>query len=288
MDAGKRVRGLKTVPVFDLEDLRIGEFGHSMPPVDAADVMRQLREVEQVSRDWSAYVGEVGGETIEEETMATTIRARSNPYRRLEDREGEMFEQFGALTPAPRRCGEQGPGLLASDLERMVRAHYHDGFAAAEAIGEKAVEEMRGRLAEVFDEGYTAGRVERAHGLAGDFRSPLFASSRGPEPVCPRCETNRQDYCDADEGLDTPDCPECLTAMPPSWRTADGRVFENHKYEAAAAHAVRPGAYMRTDTGRREPPVTVGRYGAVHSWTLRPLPWWHWRSLWRRLRRGRR
>lgn len=32
------------------------------------------------------------------------------------------------------------------------------------------------------------------------------------------------------------------------------------------------------------PAFTVGRYGGTHSWTLERLPWWHWRSLRRRVK----
>lgn len=101
-----------------------------------------------------------------------------------------------------------------------------------------------------------------------------------PEPVCPVCGTNRQDYCDSDEGLDTPDCPGCLTASPPSWRVPDGRVFENYEYEDAVD-------VMEGDVpGVSEPAVTVDRYGGTYAMTWRALPWWHWRSLLRQLRGG--
>lgn len=33
-----------------------------------------------------------------------------------------------------------------------------------------------------------------------------------------------------------------------------------------------------------QPAFTVEKFGGVHSWTRVPLPWWHWRSLLRRLR----
>lgn len=109
----------------------------------------------------------------------TTIRAPQNPYRDPV-REGMVQADFSgvfreAYRELPRRFdGDRGPGLTASDLDRLVRQHFFDGFSKAEREGEAKVEEMRSHLGDAFDEGYTAGIVQRAQGLAGDVRSRLI------------------------------------------------------------------------------------------------------------------
>lgn len=104
----------------------------------------------------------------------TTLAAPDNPYRRGF---AERYEELtgmgwapGVPQPAPRRHdGNMGPGLVAADLDRLCRQHYLDGYAAAEREAEKRVEQAGRDLAQAFDEGYTAGRVLRATGLARDF-----------------------------------------------------------------------------------------------------------------------
>lgn len=105
----------------------------------------------------------------------TTIRAPRNPYRQQRlDGYAELAGMPNA-GPFPRRHdGDQGPGMTAADLDRMVRQHFLDGRAAAEREAQKDIDELRGQLADAFDEGYTAGRVERAQGLARDVHARIF------------------------------------------------------------------------------------------------------------------
>lgn len=133
------------------------------------------RRHDETSRPWRAYTRRSEDRMQDQ----TTLAAPDNPYRRGF---AERYEELtgmgwapGVPQPAPRRhAGSMGPGLVASDLDRMCRQHYLDGYAAAEREGEDKVEEARGQLAQAYDEGYTAGRVERAVGLANDFSLRLI------------------------------------------------------------------------------------------------------------------
>jgi hypothetical protein len=106
----------------------------------------------------------------------TVLMAPANPYRNT----GGMAGEYASLGLAPggpfprRHDTEAGPGLTGSDLHLILTQHHRDGYAQAEREFEARLDAMRGELAEAFDRGYTAGKVERAQGLAGDFRARLF------------------------------------------------------------------------------------------------------------------
>lgn len=117
----------------------------------------------------------------EEEQMGsseTIIEAPGNPYRqdaRLAWGDGELLHGTPGMMLAPARYdSERGPGLTAADIDAITRAHHHAGYAKAEREYEAKLEAMRAELAQAYDEGYTAGRVERAQGLARDVFARLF------------------------------------------------------------------------------------------------------------------
>lgn len=93
--------------------------------------------------------------------MGEQVRPR-NPYRHDEladglDVMGAVMDTRGGPNGVPRHHGgRSGPGLLASDIDRLARQHYMDGHAAAERKYEQQLDEMRGRLADAFDEGAAA------------------------------------------------------------------------------------------------------------------------------------
>lgn len=126
---------------------------------------------------WHAW-----GTRHEEDTMgeSNTIRvtAPMNPYRAREALRGadELMGGYGTTmsAPPPRSDTERGPGLTADDLNRIAVDHHRRGYAMAEREGDAKVEAMLAKQGDVFDEGYAAGRVQRAQGLAGDFRSRLL------------------------------------------------------------------------------------------------------------------
>lgn len=113
------------------------------------------------------------------EIVMTKVQAPANPYRNgAADSAGRFMEMNDELSGIrPRRTDDPrfgGPGLNAQDLDRMVRQHFRDGHAVAEREGEAKLAELRATLPDVFDEGYVAGRLERARGVAGDFRAFLI------------------------------------------------------------------------------------------------------------------
>lgn len=115
---------------------------------------------------------------IEGGTMAgIEMRAPVNPYRTPMPKDELLAAEmgFGPYTPAPRRHDRDGgPGLLGSDLNWIAQQHYRDGYAAAEREGEQRIATMQGNLADAYDEGYVAGRIERAQGLAQDYHVRLM------------------------------------------------------------------------------------------------------------------
>lgn len=87
----------------------------------------------------------------------------ANPYRQDKGAmvDGGLFGPYDFAGPqvghlARRHDGEDGPGLLASDIDRLVQQHYRDGYAAAERVAEVKLEAMRAQLADAFDEGAAA------------------------------------------------------------------------------------------------------------------------------------
>lgn len=111
------------------------------------------------------------------ESNTIRVQAPRNPYRAREELRGsdEMLRGYGTtMTVPPRSDTEHGPGLTGLDIDRIAREHHRRGYAMAEREGDAKLDAAVARQAEVFDEGYAAGRVERAQGLAGDFRSRLL------------------------------------------------------------------------------------------------------------------
>lgn len=112
---------------------------------------------------------------IEEGTMAgIEMRAPRNPYR-TDLREADLGREFGAMAMAGAPPPYSGPGLLGADLDRIARAHHQQGYREGEADQRKHTDEAREQFPLIFDEGYVAGRIERASGLAGDFASRNLA-----------------------------------------------------------------------------------------------------------------
>lgn len=106
----------------------------------------------------------------------STLRAQApeNPHRRL-DGEYAVAMNFAGGPPPPRRSDtDEGPGLTAGDLDRMCRQHFRDGHAAAERAARLREDERRGLLADAYDDGYVAGRLQRASGLALDVHTRLL------------------------------------------------------------------------------------------------------------------
>lgn len=81
-----------------------------------------------------------------------------NPYdRRGADVAMSSLNGFAPPRRIPRAHDtEMGPGLTATDLDQVCRAHFQDGYAAAERKAEREHERLRERLAEVFAEGAEA------------------------------------------------------------------------------------------------------------------------------------
>lgn len=106
----------------------------------------------------------------------TTLAAPRNPYR--QDGRLDGYADLGMpmmAGRAPRRHdGESGPGLTAGDIGAIARQHFRDGFAAAEREAEEKIEALRADLATAYDEGYTAGRIERVQGLARELHSRIL------------------------------------------------------------------------------------------------------------------
>jgi hypothetical protein len=122
---------------------------------------------------WAAGHYERGG------TMGRRLntQAPANPYRQPDTQTEELFAGagMGYVGPGPRRHDtEDGPGITAGDLDRIARDHHRDGYAKAERKYEAQLDELRARLADAYDEGYFAGRIERAQGLARDVFTRLF------------------------------------------------------------------------------------------------------------------
>lgn len=166
--------GFQMLPPRPLTEEQRAELFAPRAQIKAAlDYVR--RRHDETSRAWRDYTRRSEDRMQDQ----TTLAAPDNPYRRGP---AERYEELtgmgwapGVPQPAPRRHdGNMGPGLVAADLDRLCRQHYLDGYAAAEREGEAKVEEARGQLAQAFDEGYTAGRVERATGLARDFSLRLI------------------------------------------------------------------------------------------------------------------
>jgi hypothetical protein len=106
----------------------------------------------------------------EESGMDTTIRAPRNPYRQAATPSPDGF----ALAGAYRDERPQGPGLLAADVDRIAREHYRSGWAERDRAAREELRDAEAESARIYDEGYTAGRVERAQGLARDVHARLF------------------------------------------------------------------------------------------------------------------
>lgn len=119
-----------------------------------------------------------------EATMGSStvkMRAPDNPYR-VEWAGTDLSREF----PHP-----EGPGLLVADLERIARHHFVLGRSEAEAESSRLLSEMREQLAGAYDDGFAAGRIERARGLARDFRTKLLSVHFGlrqieETPTAPR------------------------------------------------------------------------------------------------------
>lgn len=145
----------------------------------AADLQRRLQRREW--ERWRRYLASPVIERWEDGEMSdVTVQAPANPYRRVmgmdEDttlwRAGSPMMSYPA--PPMRADTERGPGLTAHDIDVIARTHHHAGYAMAEREAEAKIEEMQARLADAYDAGYTAGRVERARGLANDIRGRLM------------------------------------------------------------------------------------------------------------------
>lgn len=104
----------------------------------------------------------------EEEVMAgIELRAPVNPYRAVEgdDSLGRLAGMEAVREPLPY----SGPGLLGADIDRIARAHHQKGYREGEADQMKHTQAARSQTADAFDEGFVAGRMHRATGLARDF-----------------------------------------------------------------------------------------------------------------------
>lgn len=109
--------------------------------------------------------------------MTIEMRAPDNPYRRMEVPADEAFG-LGSMVvdhPEMRIAGGTGPGLLGADIDRIARHHHAMGRREAEMEADRRVMEMRGHLAQVYDEGFAAARVEQARGLARHVRAAIMA-----------------------------------------------------------------------------------------------------------------
>lgn len=112
----------------------------------------------------------------EVEDMGTKMAAPSNPYRPVDEGRTMGWASIagdGGRMP-PRYDTDRGPGLTGTDLHALAQSHHLAGYAKAEREFESKLEDMRGQLAGAFDEGYTAGRVSRAQGLARDVHMRLM------------------------------------------------------------------------------------------------------------------
>jgi hypothetical protein len=186
---------------------------------------------------WAPFFARHG--SIEEDTMGITTHAPQNPYRR--ELSAETGELFGSeLRQSPRRHDtEHGPGLSGSDLDRIARQHHFDGYAKAEREYEAKLDEMRAQLAQVFDEGYMAGRVERAQGLAQDVFSRLFEpelkiiEAQGRIAKTPKADAREA----ADEAL------EEIRAALVEVREFAAAMFTPHDPDAAAKAAAHVAAH---------------------------------------------
>lgn len=110
----------------------------------------------------------------EEQDMEMKAMAPSNPYRGGESLGGFTDLSSGLPGRYPRRSDrEDGPGLTAGDIDAIARQHFRDGYAAGERGMEPRVEALEAARAGVYDEGYAAGRIERAKALANALRGAL-------------------------------------------------------------------------------------------------------------------
>lgn len=100
--------------------------------------------------------------------------APTNPYRRGEAMEVGVMGTEMFLGESSQWAAGSGPGLLGADIDRIARQHHTMGRREAEEEAAVREQKMRAQLADAYDEGYVAGRVNRAQGLAGDFRSRLL------------------------------------------------------------------------------------------------------------------
>lgn len=122
----------------------------------------------------------MGGQQIE-------MQAPDNPYRRY-DRAAMDGEALMSVGIEDVRVGS-GPGLLGADIDRIARHHHALGRREAEREADERVAEMQRRLATAFDQGFAAGRVTLARGLARRIRAaimggpwfPLLALRDGPK-----------------------------------------------------------------------------------------------------------
>lgn len=130
----ERLRGVSDEPTF------CSVCAEDLTPMPMARMPAMVRCVEKVNRE--------GDENMQ--------RAR-NPYRAMDADDGMMMSEFAGISRAPRRHdGDEGPGLLASDIDRMVRQHYFDGWAACERAYEPKLEAAQRARADAFDEGTKA------------------------------------------------------------------------------------------------------------------------------------
>jgi hypothetical protein len=122
----------------------------------------------------------MGGQQIE-------MQAPDNPYRRYD---GSAMDGAALMSVGIEdvRVGS-GPGLLGADIDRIARQHHALGRREAEEAADARIAEMQRRLASAFDQGFAAGRVTLARGLARRIRAaimggpwfPLLALRDGPK-----------------------------------------------------------------------------------------------------------
>lgn len=192
--------------------------------------LEQLRQIEA----WRAAGGRTSAhywinEEGEVEDMGTTIEAPSNPYRVVE-RDGMGWATIGdsPMVRVPARFDtERGPGLTGMDLHALAQSHHHAGYAKAEREYEAKLEEMRGQLATAFDEGYTAGRIQRAQGLARDVFTRLFEPGMALIEARGRVKTGTKAGDAAHEGF--AEVEEALTGV----REFVAGLFTPHDPDAA-------------------------------------------------------
>jgi hypothetical protein len=120
-----------------------------------------------VKRPWLSFT------TRERQGMGKRIEmgAPENPYR---FGSGAAADEMQLMAGMPARSFGSGPGLLGVDIDRIARHHHELGRREAEGEAEAQLRQARAELADAYDEGYVAGRMERTQGLAGDFRSRLM------------------------------------------------------------------------------------------------------------------